>query len=198
MLTGMAIQREESRKKIVEISRRVFTRFGFKKTTMEEIALASSKGKSSIYYYFSSKEEVFKAVVEKEADELKNEILSSISKVDDPIEKLKVYISVRMKKLNKLKNFYSALKSDYLNHLEFIEDIRKSYDNEEVRIVTDIIQKGIEDEKFTVDDPNLAAVAIVIAMKGLEVPMFINKEHGNFDARLNNLIDFLFYGIVKR
>jgi AcrR family transcriptional regulator len=194
----MLVQHEEARTKIVEIARSIFTHFGFKKTTMEEIALATRKGKSSIYYYFNSKEDIFKAVVEKEAEELKEELYKKINDVEDPIERLKIYITVRMRKLNKLTNFYSALKSDYLSHFEFIEQIRKSYDLDEVRVVAGIIQEGIEKGKFSVDDPQLSAVAIVTAMKGLEVPLFINKEHGNFEARLGNLINFLFYGIVKR
>jgi AcrR family transcriptional regulator len=194
----MLVQHEEARIKIVEIARNIFTHFGFKKTTMEEIALATRKGKSSIYYYFNSKEDIFKAVVEKEAEELKEELHKKIAEIEDPIERLKIYISVRMRKLDKLTNFYSALKSDYLSHFEFIEQIRKSYDLDEVRVVAGIIQEGIEKGKFSVDDPQLSAVAIVTAMKGLEVPLFINKEHGNFEARLRNLINFLFYGIVKR
>jgi AcrR family transcriptional regulator len=194
----MLAQHDEVRLKIIEIARNIFTHFGFKKTTMEEIALATRKGKSSIYYYFNSKEDIFKAVVEKEAEELKAELYKKIADIEDPIEKLKVYITVRMRKLNKLTNFYSALKSDYLSNFEFIEQIRKSYDLDEVRIVTGIIQEGIDAGKFSIDDPNLSAIAIVTAMKGLEVPMFINKEHGNFEVRLNNLINFLFYGIVKR
>jgi AcrR family transcriptional regulator len=194
----MSAQRDEVRNRIVEIARNVFTHFGFKKTTMEEIALASRKGKSSIYYYFSSKEDIFKAVVEKEAEELKEELRISILDIDDPIERLKIYISVRMRKLKKLTNFYTALKSDYLSHLVFIEEIRKSYDKDEVKVVAGIIQDGIERGKFSVEDPQLSAVAIVTAMKGLEIPLFINKEHGNFENRLNNLINFLFYGIVTR
>jgi AcrR family transcriptional regulator len=194
----MLVQHEEARLKIIEISRKIFTHFGFKKTTMEEIALATRKGKSSIYYYFNSKEDIFKAVVEKEAEELKAELYKKIDGVDDPIEQLKIYITVRMRKLNKLTNFYTAIKSDYLSHLEFIEQIRKSYDLDEVRVVAGIIQEGIERGKFSVDDPHLSAVAIVTAMKGLEVPIFISKEHGNFEVRLSNLINFLFYGIVKR
>ena len=197
-LKRMSAQRDEVRIKIIEIARNVFTHFGFKKTTMEEIALASRKGKSSIYYYFSSKEDIFKAVVEKEAEELKEELRLSILTIDDPIERLKVYISVRMRKLKKLTNFYTALKSDYLGHLEFIEEIRKTYDKDEVKVVAGIIQDGIERGKFSVEDPQLSAVAIVTAMKGLEIPLFINKEHGNFENRLNNLINFLFYGIVTR
>ena len=194
----MLVQHEEARKNIIEIARNIFSHFGFKKTTMEEIALATRKGKSSIYYYFSSKEDIFKAVVEIEAEELKAELTRKISDIEDPIERLKVYITIRMRKLKKLTNFYTALKSDYLSHLEFIEEIRKSYDLDEVRIVSGIIQEGIEGGKFAVEDPHLSAVAIVTAMKGLEVPLFINKEHGNFEDRLSSLINFLFYGIVKR
>jgi AcrR family transcriptional regulator len=194
----MLAQNEEARAKIVEIARGIFTHFGFRKTTMEEIALASRKGKSSIYYYFNSKEDIFRAVVEKEAEELKAELLKKIENIEDPIERLKIYISVRMRKLNKLTNFYTALKSEYLSHLEFIEDIRKHYDQEEVKIISGIIEDGISRGIFTVDDPGLSAIAIVTAMKGLEVPLFISKEHGNFEARLNNLINFLFYGIVRR
>lgn len=194
----MLVQHEEARAKIIDIARNIFTHFGFKKTTMEEIALATRKGKSSIYYYFNSKEDIFKAVVEKEAEELKAELYKKIADIEDPIERLKVYITVRMRKLNKLTNFYTALKSDYMSHLEFIEQIRKSYDQDEVKVVAGIIQEGIERGKFSVEDPHLSAIAIVTAMKGLEVPLFINKEHGNFEARLNSLINFLFYGIVKR
>lgn len=194
----MITQNEEVRSRIVEIARNIFTHFGFKKTTMEEIAQATRKGKSSIYYYFNSKEDIFKAVVEKEAEELMIELNKKTAGIDDPIEKLKVYISIRMRKLDSLKNFYSALKSDYLSHLEFIEEIRKSYDQDEIRIITGIIQDGVERGKFSVDEPQLSAIAIVTAMKGLEVPLFISKEHGNFETRLSNLLNFLFYGIVKR
>jgi AcrR family transcriptional regulator len=194
----MMEQREEVRAKIVNVASNIFSRFGFKKTTMEEIAIATKKGKSSIYYYFSSKEDIFKAVIEKEAEELREELKKGISEIEDPIERLKVYILIRMRKLKKLVNFYAALKSDYLSNIEFIEEIRKSYDNHEVKIVTGIIQDGIDGGNFSIEDPKQSAIAIVIAMKGLEVPLFLSKEHGSFETRLDNLVNFLFYGIVKR
>ncbi len=194
----MLSQQEEARMKIIDMARNIFSHFGFKKTTMEEIALATRKGKSSIYYYFNSKEEIFKAVVEKEADELKAELIKSISATDDPIEKLKIYIVTRMRKLKKLTNFYTALKSDYLNHLVFIEEIRKKYDNDEINIITGILREGMNGGKFSIEDPHLSAVAIVTAMKGLEVPLFISKEISNFEERMSSLLNYLFYGIVKR
>jgi len=194
----MVVKKDEVRTKIVSVAAKIFTRYGFKKTTMEEIAIATRKGKSSIYYYFSSKEDIFKAVVEQEAEELRLDLLKEISMIDDPIEQLRTFILFRMHKMKTLLNFYAALKSDYLNHLQFIEKIRKKYDQNEVKIVTEILRKGIKHNKFVIEDPSLSAVAIVTAMKGLEIPLFINKVHGNIEDRLDNLIKFLFYGLVKR
>jgi hypothetical protein len=44
------VNKEEYRKKIINVAGQIFSRFGFKKTTMEEIANALKMGKSSIYY----------------------------------------------------------------------------------------------------------------------------------------------------
>lgn len=194
----MVKKKDEIRARIISVAAKIFTRYGYRKTTMEEIASATQKGKSSIYYYFTSKEDIFRAVVEQEAEELKQDLLNEISKIDDPIEQLRSYILFRMHKMKTLVNFYAALKSDYLSHLEFIEKIRKNYDQNEVKIVTEILRKGIKHNKFVIEDPGLSAVAIVTAMKGLEIPLFINKDHGNIEDRLDNLIKFLFYGLVKR
>ena len=190
--------KDDAKAKIVEIAREIFTRFGFKKTTMEEIAVASKKGKSSIYYYFNSKEDVFKAVVDREAEELREELAVQVLTIEDPIDRLKAFIAFRMRKLKELSNYYAALKSEYLSHLEFVERIRKNFDQEEIKVVKQILEDGVKKEKFVVDDPSLSAVAIVTAMKGLEVPLFLSKERSNMESRIDNLINFLFYGIVKR
>lgn len=194
----MVVQKDEVRSKIIKVASKIFTRFGYKKTTMEEIAMATNKGKSSIYYYFPSKEDIFRAVVEKEAEELKKDLKEEVSNVEDPIDQLKTYILFRMHKLKMLSNFYAALKSDSLTHLEFIEQIRRDYDRREVEVVSQILKDGMEKKEFTIDDPELGAVALVTAMKGLEIPLFIKKEYGDIEKRLDNLIEFLFYGLVRR
>jgi len=194
----MVVQKDQIRDDIISVAAKIFTRYGYKKTTMEEIAMASRKGKSSIYYYFSSKEDIFRAVVEKEAEELRKDLKSAINEEDNPIGQLKKFILFRMHKLKTLTNFYTALKSDQLAHFDFIEDFRKEYDQDEVELVKEILKKGVEKGRFVIDDPDLAAVALVTAMKGLEIPLFINKKHGRIEDRLENLIQFLFYGLIKR
>ncbi len=194
----MGVKKDEIRTNIVDVASKIFTRFGFRKTTMEEIAMASKKGKSTIYYYFSSKEDIFKATVEKEAEELKNDLSKTINNIEDPIEKLRTFLLFRREKLSTLTNYYAALKSSHLDHLEFIKKMRNDYDKNEIKVLKSILQTGIDQGKFRVEEAELAALAIATAMKGLEIPLFIRKEHGNIEDRLDSLINFLFYGLVKR
>lgn len=193
------LDKEEVKNSIIAVARQIFSRFGFKKTTMDEIAIASRKGKSSIYYYFESKEDIFQAVVEKEASMLRRELQEAIKTVADPKEKLKVYVLVRMKTLKNLANYYDAIRSEYLSHLDFVENIRKKYDDEEITMVESILKEGAEKMEFNIDNTRLAAIAIVTALKGLEIPMFWQNNAGfDMEKRLDDLINILFYGLVRR
>jgi AcrR family transcriptional regulator len=63
---------------IVETARVLFKQSGFKKTTMGDIARSLGKAKSSLYYYYPSKEDIFEAVLHAEMDELLEQIHQSI------------------------------------------------------------------------------------------------------------------------
>lgn len=192
------LDKDEVKEAIVTVARHIFSKFGFKKTTMDEIAIASRKGKSSIYYYFSSKEEIFHAVVDKEALILKQELINAINETDSPTQKLKAHVLIRMHSMEKLANFYSAIKDDYLTHLDFIEKIRKKYDQEEIQMMENILKEGVENNIFEIEDTALAAIAIVTALKGMEIPLFWGMEEKDIERRLDHLIHILFNGIMKR
>jgi AcrR family transcriptional regulator len=192
------LDKDEVKEAIVNVARLIFSRFGFKKTTMDEIAIASRKGKSSIYYYFASKEEIFQAVVEKEAEIFKQELIKATNPNDTPAQKLKTHVLVRMRSMEKLANFYSAIKDDFLGHLDFIEKIRKKYDQEEIQMMEGILVEGVENGMFEIDDTSLAAIAIVTALKGMEIPLFWGVEEKDLESRLDHLIHILFHGIMKR
>jgi AcrR family transcriptional regulator len=192
------LDKDEVKEAIVNVARHIFSRFGFKKTTMDEIAIASRKGKSSIYYYFASKEEIFQAVVEKEAEILKQELIKAFNETDNPEQKLKMHVLIRMRTMEKLANFYSAIKDDYLGHLDFIEKIRKKYDQEEIQMMESILVEGVKNGIFEIEDTALAAIAIVTAMKGMEIPLFWGVEEKDLESRLDHLIHILFHGVMKR
>ncbi len=181
---------------IVIVAQKMFQRYGFRKTTMDEIAQAARKGKSSLYYYFESKEDVFQAVVEKEAANLRSELATKVGECNSAMEKLRVYINVRMNGFKNWGNFYEALKDEYLSNLGFIEKIRTKYDRNEIESIENIIREGIESKEFKVLNVALAAKTIVISMKGLEVPLLMETDvKRNFKTEINDMLEILFHGI---
>ncbi len=193
---------EKSQKNVGEIiikaAQGIFARFGFNKTTMDEIAKAAHKAKSSIYHYFKSKEEIFQTIVEKESCVLKEEIIKAINQEDTPQKKLRACIITRMTVLHRLANFYSALKEEYLEYYSFIEKVRKKHFEDEIKIIKTILKGGIDQNIFIVQDLELTAFTIIMALKGLEYPWAIENDSLKIEESIDKLLDLLFNGIIKQ
>ena len=195
----MVVVKEEVRVHIVGVARRIFTRYGFRKATMEEIARTSQMGKSSIYYYFKSKEEIFRAVVEFEARVLKERLSRIISKNNSPLERLKAYILFRLHHIRTLENFYAALNEEALSHMGFILEIRRNFEIEERELVGEILEDGMKQEVFQMTSAKIGAIAISTMMKGLELPLLLDEAHKtDREELMDDLIRVLLFGLLKR
>jgi len=192
------IDKDKYREKIIQVAGQIFSRYGFRKTTMDEIAKALNMGKSSIYYYFKSKEAIFEAVVLYEANILRNKLTTAIKSVESPIEKMKEYILVRMKSFESLSNYYNSIFDKDLNHFDFIEKIREKHDREELAILRLILYVGSRRNVFAITDSEYTALAIQATLKGLEAPMFWKRKEVNIESRLNAILEVLFNGILKK
>ncbi|MGE5421486.1 MAG: TetR/AcrR family transcriptional regulator [Chloroflexota bacterium] len=192
------VDKEELRRKIIETSGLIFSRYGFRRTSMDEIARALKMGKSSIYYYYESKEAIFEAVVLNEANLLRNALTTAIKSVESPQDKMKNYVFVRMKAFQKLSNYYNAIFDKNLDHFEFIENVRAKYDREELAILRLILYDGARKKIFNVENSEYTAMAIQTTLKGVEVPLFWKRKEENIEARLNAILDVIFYGIVRK
>lgn len=192
------MENEDIRKSIIESAGKIFSRYGYKKATLDDIASGIGKTKSYIYYYFKSKEEIFEAVVAYEAQSLRKELLESIREIDDPKLKLKTYLLARISYFDKKVNYYEALRADYLSNLKFVDMMRGKYDREEFAMIRDLLEYGVDKGSFRVDNTELAAFAVLTALKSLEIPLLMNEYGDDLNIRLEYLIQVLFYGIVKR
>ena len=60
----------KTRQKLVDVARQLFAKKGIENTTMNDIAVASGKGRRTLYTYFKSKEDVYYAVIASELENL--------------------------------------------------------------------------------------------------------------------------------
>lgn len=189
---------DKTKERLVKAARRIFSRFGFEKTTMNEIAMEARKGKSSLYYYFTSKEEIFHAVVEFEAEILKEKIIQSLEQEADILNKFRSYIITRFNGIKELGILYDALRNDLLTHMEFIHKAREKYDDLELEYISNLLQEGVECSVFEVENVTSTAKTLHLTLKSVELPLLLSYQTELFEERLNSLIDIFFFGVVKR
>ncbi len=84
---------QETRQRILDAARQVFARRGYGEATVEEIAAEAGVSNGALYHHFSSKEELFRAILENHMREHKIEIgaLLPVSSFREAVERFAEY-----------------------------------------------------------------------------------------------------------
>jgi AcrR family transcriptional regulator len=164
---------------IVKAAETVFQKWGLIKTTMEDIAREAGKGKSTLYYYYKSKEEIFDAVIHKEIDSVMSKAKKAMEGFDSTIEKIRVYVYTTFSEIRQYANLAEVMRSEFKGNHEYFNKLTMQYDKEEIGIITSILKSGIKSKEFRyMDDNELleTAEAITIMIRSLEYYLFLDNE----------------------
>ncbi|MGQ1890417.1 TetR/AcrR family transcriptional regulator [Thermophagus sp. OGC60D27] len=187
------------RNSILRSARDLFAKYGYRKTTMEDIAVALRKGKSSLYYYFKNKEEIFQAVIELEAEILDNRLWEVVKSQYQPKQKFNDFVVIRMETLRELVNYQRAMRDETYSDYHFLDQVREKAEKNEKEMLKTILEEGVGAGEFDIKNLRLAAIGISTALRGLELPLLRGIENfDDFRLQLDNILSILFYGILKR
>jgi len=180
-------KKEKVRTELVKAARKAFAARGFSKTTMDDIARAAGKAKSTLYYYFESKKDAFQAVVDLEGESLKAVLMEIVS---DPQrsarQKIEDYILTRWLGFEELGNDYQTMRREFLENYEFVQKYRRQYDEVEMQLIGDILNQGVENKEFSIayKDVEMVSLTIVLSMKALEIPFFAKNNYKVIESKL--------------
>jgi len=176
----------------------VFEKFGYNKTSLADIAQASQKGRRTLYTYFNNKEEIFQAVIEIEIEGLVEKMQEFISTPMPADEKLRRYGHIRMDAVRRLTVYYDAIRRDLVDNLGVIERIRMKYDEMEISLIKKMLDEGVEQKIFEIADTHLVAGAMVMAIKGFELPLIFGDNSFDYERFIDPLITLFYKGILVK
>jgi AcrR family transcriptional regulator len=191
--------KDDTKDKILAVATKLFNRFGFHKTSMDEIAKIARKAKGSLYYHFASKEDLFTEVVSKEIQNLESNLSAIIdSNKLKAAEKIKLYLIKRMEILNNAASYHETIKADFFEHFDFIDDLRSGLDMWEKENIKKIILQGINKGEFTIiEDIDVLIDVFIMVLKGLETPFFIQGKYDKFSPHFEDLSGILIKGLSR-
>ncbi|MDR2816625.1 MAG: TetR/AcrR family transcriptional regulator [Proteiniphilum sp.] len=190
----------KTKKNLMDVAQQLFARKGVENTTMNDIAEASQHGRRTLYTYFNSKYDIYKAVLESELNVLYSR-LEEVIKRDIPAdEKLILLAFTRLSAVKEVVTRNGTLRADFFRDIWQVENVRKEFDKKEIRFLEDIIQDGCNKGIFGLQNVKQTAVILHYAFKGLEVPTIRGTLKLDYNKKEDSdvISDILFKGMYSK
>ena len=165
----------KTRNKLVDVARQLFAKRGLDATTMNDIAVASGKGRRTLYTYFKSKEEIYVAVIESELVRLSACLTAVASRETTAEEKLIDIIYAHLNRVKEAVQRNGNLRAEFFRNIIKVEKVRKQFDESERRLFAGIVAEGVRSGEFEVDNIPLFVDILHFSLKGLEIPYIYGR-----------------------
>lgn len=160
----------KTRAKLVDVARQLFAKKGVDDTTMNDIAVASKKGRRTLYTYFKSKEDIYMAVVESELEML-SDAMEQVAKKDiTPDEKILKLIETHLDSIKMVVYRNGTLRAGFFRNIWRVEAVRKNFDAKEIKLFKQVLAEGKDKGIFDIDNVDIIADIGHYCIKGIEVP----------------------------
>jgi len=204
-----------SKEKIIKAAIEVFADKGKHGARMEGIAARAKINKAMVYYYYGSKDNLFREVLISIFAKIFGKVIGSLAKPgsedEDPVDRLKNLVRANFETISQNPNFAKialhAVANEEQDLRYAMESIQRNFNQFYPAHVFSFFEKGVAQKAFRNIDPKQTVVSIV----GMNVFYFIGKpiakiilgldgaeEQVFLKAREESILDLLLYGILER
>lgn len=191
---------------ILSVAKQLVQQYGLNKITMEDIAKKAGKGKSTLYYYFKNKNEIFNAVLKEESEMIFKQIKEAVETQEGKgiEEKLNTYLHTKLTIVESKIEQYKMLMEDdshYFNFNNYFREMRVLMDQAEKGLIKSLLAEKLaasiqnKDRLIASADEDLVVEVFLVALRGLEMELFLNKEFRNLPQKAKLLTDMILNGV---
>ncbi|MDI6802615.1 MAG: TetR/AcrR family transcriptional regulator [Bacteroidota bacterium] len=179
MPENQEISQDLKKNQILAAAKQVFGRFGFAKTTLDDVANAVGMKKASLYYYYDSKEELFRDVVKSETDELVTELENKVLTITGVHDQLTIFIKTRINYFQKLINLHNLTVNSILEFRPISELLYREFFEKQILIVVKIFSDGLQRGELKNVDTHRAANIFVSAIESIATKVLSKSKSTN-------------------
>lgn len=189
--------KQEKLESILGTAKKMFARYGLRKTNLDEVARMARVAKATIYNYFGSKDRVYLEVLRREADKILENISSAVDQEASPSDKLVTFAKAKFRYMRQAINILNLDREGTEKLLPSAEGIRNELFEKEVHIIRSILNEGVKKGVFHTNNSLLTATAIGHALRGFELNWLVQKCKKQIEYYLDELMNIIFYGLMS-
>ena len=183
---------------ILRGAKELFQTYGMDKTTMEDIAEASGKGKSTLYYYFKRKEDVFYAVANLERADIMETIEKGLKCARCAEEKLRLFFTIRDKAIRNKAKLYPLVFKKTRKHIQLFHLLQRENNMAEMTVLKNILLEGIASGEFKSikkEECDAIAMAGISTLHGMYLELLMDGKMPSVETRMDALINVFIRGL---
>ena len=183
---------------ILNAAKKLFTNYGFKKVSMDEIASEAGETKKTVYTYFSSKEELLKYCIKEELQNMRKIIENVESKKLDFMETVHQVIYNLLKYKKNCKFLKMLFKESEILKNEQLKDNLKIVDKEIQNYIRKQLELAIQNDKIEVQ--NIDITTFLIYKMYIALMIDWNEDYKKLDEKeiADNILHFLVNGLKRK
>ena len=190
---------EAKRQEILDAAGRVFAQYGLRKTTVGDVVREAGVARATVYKHFQGKDELFRAVIEREFEEILAADGEAMVGEESARAKLRAFILKHLEMLRRKVNAHRLTLSALSDIYAETEPHAQELFQRATTMVREVLVEGMERGEIARHDPDAATFAFLIAHKGL----FLGAMTGYFDSEaeariVESLHALLFEGLLAR
>lgn len=155
------------RNRILQAAIRAYGRYGYEKTTVEDIARRAGVGKATIYYHFNGKDHIFEAAVKQEIEAFFAELQQAVDDAGNTEARFRVLLKTALAQLKRRRYLARLADTEPSNMSELAQPLLRGMYERLIEMLAAILRAGIADGSLWVDDPDRVALITVGALAGV-------------------------------
>lgn len=172
----------------------VFSKSGYEKSTMDEVAKAAGVAKGTLYYHFKSKEELFYFVVQTGIDLVKEDIVKTADSIEDPMDKVKAISRLELQYVYDNKDLFRVIISHLWGKNEQHKEIREQIGSL-IKLNSNIIEKnGIYSDKEK-EDHEIFGYYFIGVLFSAVLYEIVNGETDERMKVMNRFLEYITYEV---
>ena len=187
------------REKILLAAAKVFAENGFYNSTITKIAKESGVADGTIYIYFKNKDDILIQLFEESMKIIMETLHERLSKTDDPVEKLKIYINHHFELASDFPELAEVIQVELRQSAKFMKEYKNVPFLSFINIVRDIIiegqEKGVFNNKL---NPNIAKRVIFGTLDEIALHWILKGRSYELPPVAEELHYMFLNGILKK
>lgn len=189
-------------KQILAASQKLFQQFGYPKVNMDDVAKAVGKGRSSLYYYYKSKDEIFQAVMDIEIGKTITDMTQAVAKVTGIEEKIKALFTAKLASSRKRKELYNALDTgmdseEASRYTKARQEVHRKMVDRQKALLKEILEAGMASGALRLDKGELDTLVFLLSssLNGLKREMTLENNFMPAEPAIGLLVRLIFKGL---